>query len=154
MKTKIRIKIGAAAVFSIIAIVAPALRGQEAPSRSVWDGVYTKEQANRGEVVFAQECSQCHGPTLAGGEEAPALTGPAFLANWGGLTVGDLLERVRISMPPNKKGKLSRLQIVDVLTHIMSVNGFPEGKSELERETEKLRQIKIEASKPESGSRS
>ena len=152
MKAKIRTRVAAAALCAIAALVAfeRGLWAQEAPSRSVWDGVYTKAQAARGEAVYAQECSECHGPTLTGGEEAPALTGAAFLSNWGGLTVGDLFERVRISMPPNKKGKLTRPQIVEVLTHVLSVNGFPEGKTELDRETEKMRQIRIEINKSKS----
>ena len=83
-----------------------------------------------------------------GNDEAPPLAGPAFLANWDGLTVGDLSERVRRTMPPNKLGKLSRPQIVDILGHVLSVNGFPAGKTELDTKTEQLMQIRIEATKP------
>jgi len=36
----------------------------------------------------------CHGDLLAGGESAPPLTGGAFLANWNGLTIGDLFDRI------------------------------------------------------------
>ena len=127
-----------------------ALRAeQEQPSRSVWEGVYTEEQAKRGAELYAEECSSCHGPLLTGGgEEAPALSGPGFLANWNGLTVGDLFERVRLSMPPNKKGRLSREKNVDILTHVLRVNGFPPGKTELPRETERLKQIRVESTKP------
>ena len=34
-------------------------------TRSVWDGVYTKEQAHRGQTVYGQECAKCHGENLA-----------------------------------------------------------------------------------------
>ena len=130
-----------------------APRAQEAQtSRSVWDGVYTEEQSKRGKEIYSRECIRCHGPDLAGVDEAPALTGGAFLANWNDLTVGDLFERVRISMPPNKKGVLNRQQIVEVLSYVLSVNGFPTGKTELDQKTEQLKQIRIEASKPKSGS--
>ena len=111
--------------------------------------MFTEEQEKRGTEFYRQECASCHGIELTGnGEEAPALTGGAFLANWNGLTVGDLFERVRVSMPPNKKGKVSRDKIVDILTHVLSVNGFPAGKTELERETERLKQIQIDPTKP------
>src|SRR5258708_13609568 len=72
------------------------LRAQapEAESRSVWDGVYTEEQAKRGEPIYHKECAACHGDLLTGGESAPPLTGGAFLANWNGLTVGDLFDRI------------------------------------------------------------
>jgi hypothetical protein len=89
---------------------------------------------------------------MTGGEEAPALAGAAFLANWEGLSVGDLFERVRISMPPNKQGRLSRQQIVDILSHILKVGNFPAGKAELDTKTEVMKQIRIEANKPKPGS--
>ncbi|HLG15692.1 MAG TPA: c-type cytochrome [Blastocatellia bacterium] len=147
---KIRIATAVFVGLSAIGALYAGPRAQEtAPaSRSVWDGVYTEEQANRGQVVYARECSRCHAVDLSGVDEAPALSGGAFLANWDGLTVGDLSERVRISMPPNAKGKLSRQQIVDVLGHLLSVNGFPAGKSELDPKTEVLKLIRIEATKP------
>jgi len=121
---------------------------QEGASRTVWDGVYSEEQARRGKEKYAQICSKCHASDLSGMDEAPALTGGAFLANWSGLSIGDLSERVRISMPPNNKGKLTRQEIADVLSHVLSVNGFPSGKAELDPRNEVQRQIRIEAAKP------
>src|SRR6185295_2146248 len=102
-------------------------------------GVYTIEQSQRGEAVYGRECAKCHGSDLAGADEVPALSGGAFLSNWDGLTVGDLSERVRISMPPNKQGRLTRQQIVDLLTYVLSVNSFPMGKTELDSKTEFLK---------------
>jgi S-disulfanyl-L-cysteine oxidoreductase SoxD len=116
--------------------------------RSVWDGVYSEEQANRGESLYQKECSRCHGVSLTGGEEAPPLAGGAFLANWNGTTAGDLFERIRTTMPPDAPGRLSRQQQADVLGHVFRANGFPAGKSELPRETEILKQIRIDAAKP------
>lgn len=155
MNVKIHVKIPAVAlmVLAALAVFHPASRaGQTEPSRSVWDGVYTEEQAKRGEAICIRECASCHGAALTGGEESPALAGPAFLANWEGLSVGDLFERIRISMPPNKQGRLSRQQIVDILSHMLNVNSFPTGKTELDTKTEMLRQIRIESSKPKSNS--
>jgi len=34
--------------------------------RSVWDGVYTAEQAKRGEALYANNCASCHGSALGG----------------------------------------------------------------------------------------
>jgi len=118
-------------------------------SRSVWDGVYTEEQAKRGESVYHKACAPCHGDSLAGGESAPPLSGGAFLANWNGLTLGDLFDRIRKTMPQNAPGKLTKQQNADVLAFTLSVNKFPAGKNELSRQTEFLREIRFESNKPE-----
>jgi mono/diheme cytochrome c family protein len=118
------------------------------PSRSVWDGVYTSEQAARGAAQYSANCAPCHGTDLNGGESAPPLVGGEFLSNWNGLTVGDLFERIRISMPADRPGRLSRDQNTDILTLILSRNQFPIGTAELERQTEVMKQIRIEP-KPE-----
>ena len=116
-------------------------------SRSVWDGVYTDAQAKRGGELYARECAGCHGTELSGGEEAPALSGGGFTSNWNGLTLGDLFERTRTTMPQNNPGRVSRQQHADILAYILSVNRFPSGKAELEPRTEVLRGIKFEAEK-------
>src|SRR5260370_33056331 len=93
-----------AAILVLAAIASPVclLRAQAPPSesRSVWDGVYTEEQANRGEPIYRKQCAACHGDMLTGGESAPPLTRGAFLANWNGLTMGDLFDRIRKTIPP------------------------------------------------------
>jgi mono/diheme cytochrome c family protein len=115
----------------------------------VWDGVYTSAQAARGASLYANNCASCHGSALGGGESAPPLTGGEFFSNWNGLTIGDLFERIRISMPADRPGKLSRAEDADVLAFMLSVSQFPPGKTELERQTETLKQIRIDSSKPE-----
>lgn len=126
-----------------------SLRGQTAAS--VWDGVYTDDQAGRGKSLYARECAGCHGESMSGGEEAPPLTGAGFTANWNGLSVGDLFERIRVSMPEGRPGTLSRQQNADILAYVLSVNRFPAGKTELQHETDRLKQIRFLAEKPESG---
>jgi S-disulfanyl-L-cysteine oxidoreductase SoxD len=120
-------------------------------SRSVWDGVYTPEQSKRGATLYANECASCHGSALNGGESAPPLTGGEFFSNWNGLTVGDLFERIRVSMPADNPGKLTREQDADILAYMLSMNQFPEGKTELEHRTEVLKQIRFEATRPGDG---
>ena len=117
-------------------------------TRSVWDGVYTADQAKRGQQVYTNQCSSCHGSDLTGGESAPALAGPGFLSNWTGLTVGDLFERTRVSMPENNPGTVPRAQLADVIAYLLSANGFPVGKTELDKQAEVLKQIRIDAQAP------
>ena len=78
---------------------------------------------------------------------APPLTGGEFLSNWSGLTVGDLFDRIRQSMPADRPGTLSREKDADILAHILSMNQFPSGATELDRRVEYLKQIRIEAGK-------
>jgi mono/diheme cytochrome c family protein len=134
----------------LVIFVVPFFTGaaQQSPAaRSVWDGVYTAEQAKRGESLYAQHCSSCHGSTFEGGEMAPPLAGGAFNANWNGLSLGDLAERIRISMPQNSPGSLSRQQYVDILATMLGGGEFPQGKTELPREVEALKQIAFESAK-------
>jgi mono/diheme cytochrome c family protein len=117
-------------------------------THSVWDGVYTEEQAKRGEAVYQKECAACHGAELTGGESAPPLTGGVFQANWNGLTLGDLFDRIRKTMPLSKPNSLARQQVADVLAFMLSINKFPAGKTELYRQSEMLKEIRFETKKP------
>src|SRR5271165_673439 len=125
------------------------LRAQSSDSRSVWDGVFTEEQAKRGQPAYNENCSSCHGDTLSGGEMAPALAGGDFLSNWNGLTVGDLYDRIRTTMPLNRPGKLTREMNADILAYIMRANQFPTGTTELAHQSEVLKQIRFESTKPD-----
>jgi S-disulfanyl-L-cysteine oxidoreductase SoxD len=133
--------------FLVLAAVAVVISAQSS-ERSVWEGVYTAEQAKRGEALYANNCASCHGSALGGGESSPPLTGGEFFANWNGLTLGDLFDRIRVSMPADRPGKLSREQNADVLAFMLSVNQFPPGKTELEHQSEVLKQIRFETERP------
>jgi quinoprotein glucose dehydrogenase len=119
---------------------------QEA-TRSVWDGVYTEEQAGRGKPLYNQHCASCHADTLMGGEMSPPLVGGDFLSNWNGLTLGELFERIRTTMPQNKAGKLTREVNADITAYILSVNRFPAGNAELPHTVEFLKEIRIDSEK-------
>jgi hypothetical protein len=84
---------------------------------------------------------------LAGDGFAPALTGSEFMGNWNELSVGDLFERIRISMPPSGPSGVTPAQKADIVAHIMNQNKYPAGEGELEPKTEVLKQIKIEMKK-------
>ena len=117
-------------------------------ARSVWDGVYTAEQARRGETLYQQSCAECHGPDLAGGETAPGLDGGEFVWNWNGLSVGDLFERLRVSMPEGVPSSVSRQEKADILAWVFEANGFPAGDTELASRTSMLSGISFLAAQP------
>ena len=98
--------------------------------------------------MYATHCLACHGETLEGSGPAQPLAGPVFTANWDGVSMGDMLERTRSSMPMDKPGTLSRQQIADVLAFVLSANKFPVGEVELPRQTEILNQVRFMATRP------
>ena len=133
-------------IASAMFVIAVAVSGQA--QKTVWDGVYTEEQAKRGADVYAEKCAMCHGDSLGGVESAPALTGPAFYANWEGETLNALFERIRMSMPQDNPGSLSRTQNADIIAHMLRVGGYPAGSTALEGQAGTLTGIKVLTYKP------
>lgn len=123
-----------------VALLIPML----ALSRSAGDGVYTKEQAERGKGVYAEQCSKCHGQTLNGGEDAPELSGKAFMGRWSGNSVGALFGIIYKTMPTDDPGNLSTRQAADLTALILSSNGFPAGDKDLENSAAALNDIKFD----------
>jgi S-disulfanyl-L-cysteine oxidoreductase SoxD len=115
---------------------------------STWSGVYTDEQAKSGADVYAKTCSECHLDDLAGDGFAPALRGPEFMSNWNGLSVGDLFERIRVSMPPSDPNSVTPQEKAAILAYLLKSGGFPAGQAELASDTATLKAIKFEATKP------
>lgn len=139
-----------AAVLTSLALgVGAAAASQQGTTTSVWEGVYSEEQARRGEDAYRQSCANCHGPELEGADMTPGLTGGVFTSNWNDLTLGDLYERIRATMPLDKPGTLSRQQNADLVAFLLEANQWPAGTSELSRELGALKQIRIQASRPE-----
>ncbi len=118
------------------------------PQSSVWDGVYTAEQADHGKSLYNDNCMSCHGADLAGTEMSPALTGSEFLTRWNSRTLGALFTTIHDTMPEGNAGTMSPKASRDTLAYILSANGFPVGKTELPQESDKLAQIRIDAAKP------
>ena len=117
----------------------------QAPASSVFDGVYSEAQATRGELAYLRYCANCHGAALDGGDMTPGLTGAVFKANWNDLTLGDLFERIRISMPLDRPGRLTRQQNADVIAYILKTGQWPAGARDMPTDLPALRQIKVES---------
>ena len=105
-------------------------------------GVYTQAQATRGEALYKESCSACHGEDLAGSGPMPPLAGNDFLANW--KNVGDLFDKVHTSMPASNPGSLNEQQTSDVIAYMLSKSNFPAGTTELPAKQDDLTKIKIE----------
>jgi mono/diheme cytochrome c family protein len=133
---------------AVIGACCAGLWAQQQSSRSVWDRVYTDEQAKRGAPLYHEHCADCHGEELEGDAEAPALSGGTFLTNWNGLPLSGLFQRIRRDMPLNSDvGKLGPALSADILAYILKVNKFPPGSTELSHSSVALDQIRFEADK-------
>jgi len=111
--------------------------------KTVWDGVYSEAQSTRGRQLYNSKCLSCHGADLSGGEMAPPLVGITFQSNWNGLSIGDLSERIRVSMPLGQEGSLSRQQVSDVIAAILAAGEYPAGSAELTNQPDVLKTIQI-----------
>ena len=120
---------------------------QAAQSKTVNTGVFSEAQATRGEDAYKKDCSSCHGAGLAGDGFAPGLAGSEFLSNWNGTSVGDLFDRIRISMPPSSPGSISGQTKADIIAFVLKFNKFPAGTAELTGSTDALKDIAIELPK-------
>jgi mono/diheme cytochrome c family protein len=140
------ISAAAGLVFGLAMSARGAIAAQGAPS--VWDGVYTAAQAERGGAFYVKECASCHGEGLMGQDQAPGLVGPDFLATWNGQTVGDLFEQTRKSMPQDNANTFSRQEYLDVVAFMLRANGFPAGRTELPRSTADLTELRISQFRP------
>jgi quinoprotein glucose dehydrogenase len=118
-----------------------------AATRTVWDGVYSKPQAGRGQTAYNSRCARCHGDALLGGENSPALVDRDFLEKWNGKSVGTLVELIRTTMPSDGPGRLSRRQSTDIAAYLLSANNFPAGDGELAAEPDAQNDILFQAKK-------
>lgn len=111
-------------------------------TRSIWDGVYTAQQAKRGATVYAANCARCHGNVLDG-DEAPSLLGQEFLRNWQGYTLADLFTRVKDAMPGDEPGVLTSEETAEVIALVLDRNQIPAGKTAMPVSRLTLRQIRM-----------
>ena len=116
------LRVAAAAAGIAVLSLSGAIGAQE---KSVWDGVYTEEQAMRGESTYEQECATCHLADLLGDGIAPALTGAAFDFRWSDLSVGDMYVAIRATMPQGAPASLSPQGYADVVSYMLKRNEFP-----------------------------
>jgi quinoprotein glucose dehydrogenase len=142
------LKITVGALAGLCLISGLAMAQDAAPSRNVWDGVYTADQATRGQAAYDSTCSACHGQALGGGDMAPALVDMGFLSKWSGQSMGDLFARIHDTMPTDNPGSLSAATTADIEAYILSQNQIPAGSAELAGDQQVQQQIRISSFKP------
>ncbi len=131
----------------LIALAVPRATSHErraTSQRTTWDSVYTVAQAARGETLYVKSCARCHRESLSGADESPPLAGASFLANWNGLPLSNLEERIRTTMPTDSVGIYDRRVVTDVITYLLKANGFPAGGTELSSDSLKTVVLRAE----------
>jgi len=124
-----------AAAMTGVALMATMGQAQPAQNKTVWDGVYTQQQAARGSASFASSCARCHAAEANGGEEGKNLAGKAFWDSFRESTVDHLLDYVSRNMPNGAGGSLSANTYADLVAFILSRNDLPAGPAELTKES-------------------
>lgn len=126
----------AIATAAVVVSVGLGAFGQDDEMVSVHDGVYSEEQAERGEELFGEICLACHEPEQ--------FLGPAYMEGWTNQPASDFLDVIRSTMPEDNPGSLKRSEYTAILTYIFKINGIPAGDADLESTSAALRQIRIE----------
>jgi mono/diheme cytochrome c family protein len=120
----------------------------QSSTKSIWDGAYTTAQAARGKTAYANNCSRCHGSSLEGNDEIPALQGAHLMVDFDGQTAGDLVHRIQTTMPMDNPGTLSPQTVADIASFILQANGAPAGNTELPSDPSAQSTIRFTAVKP------
>jgi mono/diheme cytochrome c family protein len=116
---------------------------------SIRDGVFTAEQARRGQIAYTGPCDRCHGYKLDGASDdpdmlpAPPVAGRKFLRKWNGRSLAALFEYVRTTMPANNPGYLSDAEVADIVAYMLSASRMPAGPEALEPDAAALASIAI-----------
>jgi len=109
----------AVAVLFLFAIAATA---QEKAVKTVWDGVYTADQAKRGGEVFGRRCMVCH---------STGFQRTGFIERWREDKLTGFFNFISTNMPRDYPGSLKQNEYVDIASYIMSNNDLPAGAQEL-----------------------
>jgi quinoprotein glucose dehydrogenase len=131
----------ALSVVCVVALIVGVAGHGNQDKRTVWDAVYTREQAARGETIYTSTCARCHGPALEG-DDAPALVGDTFMRNWGEDNLRGLfakVDRMPPRMPPDRPTDAN----ADLVAYILQANQFPAGADELSPSADALEKIQI-----------
>ena len=135
----------------------PVSRSAERPARSqvvkktIWEGVYTRQQARRGELAYRETCGYCHGLDFGGsevgGELAPELLGAIFLLRWDG-PLSQLVVKIDEDMPKDSPGAVTPQATVDIISYLLEANGAQAGEMELPPDRGRLSQILVTRKPP------
>jgi S-disulfanyl-L-cysteine oxidoreductase SoxD len=111
--------------------------------QSARPSVFTEEQGKRGQALYGEYCAPCHGADLGGTQVAPLLSGADFITGWNDRSVGELFDRLRLTMPEDNPGRLTRQEYADITAFMLKSNGARAGAKTLDPDDEAQQRIRI-----------
>ena len=136
------IAIAALSLVQVAATHATTTRHPLGPG-SVWDSIYTLAQAGRGESTYRATCASCHGDSLKGINDAPALSGTDFHKDYDGNSLSSLFTKITNDMPSDNPGSLTPPQVASVVAFVLKYNGYPAGSNDLPASADSVSAIKF-----------
>lgn len=109
-------------------------------NRTVWSGIYTTAQAERGQGEYNDHCAGCHKDNLTGYDSV--LLGVRFMQHWREDTLDTFFGTMKRTMPRGAPASLPDESYIAITAYVLQTNNFPAGKSELNAET--MRVIRVE----------
>jgi len=138
MKHSTSFALGACLLGSYVGVAVPGIfAAGQSGARSTNDGVYSEEQASRGQTIFKSRCTACH--------DTARFTGESFIQNWAGQPMADIFALVSTTMPEDNPGSLTPQQYADILSFFLKLNGFKHGDAELTGTADALKAVTIVA---------
>lgn len=101
----------------------PPAAEEEATTAAAGEATFTEEQADRGRDIFRAQCTECH--------YSSEFSDSQFKFKWSRRSAGNLYEMIQSQMPETAPGSLTPEETVDLVSYILSMNGFEPGASEL-----------------------
>jgi S-disulfanyl-L-cysteine oxidoreductase SoxD len=101
-------------------------------AQTVWDGVYTADQAQRGQTAYTQTCLRCHKADLTGIEGA--MKGEDFMERRREDDLEGLFLDMKATMPRGRPGSLPDQTYTDIISYLLQNNDMPAGATELKPE--------------------
>lgn len=133
-----------AIVLALTSATPTAQSRAEAPN-TIWGGVFTKAQADRGSEPYSERCGTCHGQTGRGGPDAPGIVGYSLEEKWADVPLVAYYTFVSDQMPKGRARSLSPQTYIDIVAHLLSLHGAPAGNAELSPDDGILGEIMITA---------
>jgi mono/diheme cytochrome c family protein len=123
------------ALVCILTLLGRETAAQTAKPKTTRSGVYSSQQAKRGQDVYVGLCKSCH--------TAESHTGAVF-AKWNGKPLSDLYGYISELMPKNEPASLSPEEYTDVVAYVLKLNGMPAGAKDLPADVAVMKTIRIE----------